>query len=614
MSKLILADTQYERVLVDTTLAPVTAKQYAIKNGHTASITITYGVDTLSLSPDAVAVLIYDGVDWALMTVDVTFTELNPTFDSIDVTGTTYVGGSILQKINTSSINIAPGTVTNLGGNITLFGGSHSVYPDRIQFRNGSNINMLIDNTAINLLKPTTILGVAQAIGVPYNTYISKLASGTGALTDINLYSGITTSYGWMQVMKPTVGYNALMLNPIAGEVVVGSANNNGTDLLQVGSNTDISASIGRGRLGFSTGGSIDDFYIGHYDHFTSTNYGIRIVETGYLALNAPSGESVVIRNNNANVASFSGLAISLLKPVSVTAETITLNTFSQIKMDTTTREFSFYNIDSNILSTIGWDMNSGGRARRMTLTQPGRLILSGTDNGTDLLQVGADTDISASMGKLKIFSASADFAGLAHYDHANGNDYAIALSSLAATIVNAASGQVVTIRNNGITDIATFSGTAINLLKDTIITGSLSKSSGSFRIPHPLPEKEKTHQLVHSFVEAPQADNIYRGKVKLTKGKARVNIDLVANMTEGTFTALNREVQIFTTNESGWNMVKGSVEGNIVTIESQTPCTDLISWMVIGERKDKHMYDTAWTDEDGKVIVEPEIKEETKE
>jgi hypothetical protein len=32
---------------------------------------------------------------------------------------------------------------------------------------------------------------------------------------------------------------------------------------------------------------------------------------------------------------------------------------------------------------------------------------------------------------------------------------------------------------------------------------------------------------------------------------------------------------------------------------------------MVIGERKDKHMMDTDWTDENGKVIVEP-LKETT--
>jgi hypothetical protein len=31
-----------------------------------------------------------------------------------------------------------------------------------------------------------------------------------------------------------------------------------------------------------------------------------------------------------------------------------------------------------------------------------------------------------------------------------------------------------------------------------------------------------------------------------------------------------------------------------------------VISWMVIGERQDKHMYDTDWTDDNGKVIVEP--------
>ena len=29
---------------------------------------------------------------------------------------------------------------------------------------------------------------------------------------------------------------------------------------------------------------------------------------------------------------------------------------------------------------------------------------------------------------------------------------------------------------------------------------------------------------------------------------------------------------------------------------------------MVIGERHDKHMFDTEWTDDEGRVIVEPEI------
>jgi hypothetical protein len=141
----------------------------------------------------------------------------------------------------------------------------------------------------------------------------------------------------------------------------------------------------------------------------------------------------------------------------------------------------------------------------------------------------------------------------------------------------------------------------------DLTISGALSKGSGSFRIEHPLPSLSETHQLVHSFIEGPKADLIYRGKLTLVNGKAQANIDEVSTMTEGTFEVLCRDVQCFTTNESGWDLIKGKVIGNIIYIESQNEnSTDEISWMVIGERKDKHMMETEWTDENGKVIVEP--------
>jgi hypothetical protein len=48
------------------------------------------------------------------------------------------------------------------------------------------------------------------------------------------------------------------------------------------------------------------------------------------------------------------------------------------------------------------------------------------------------------------------------------------------------------------------------------------------------------------------------------------------------------------------------------LTIEAKdADCTDEISWMVIGERQDPHMMETDWTDDNGKVIVEP-LKPET--
>ena len=138
-------------------------------------------------------------------------------------------------------------------------------------------------------------------------------------------------------------------------------------------------------------------------------------------------------------------------------------------------------------------------------------------------------------------------------------------------------------------------------------INGSISKGSGTFKIDHPLVGMSTTHDLVHSFIEGPQADIIYRGKVDLVGGSATVNIDTAGRMTEGTFDALCTNVQCFTSNETDWTAVKGSISGNILTITAQdSSSTATVSWMVVGERKDQHMIDTEWTDENGRVITEP--------
>ena len=158
--------------------------------------------------------------------------------------------------------------------------------------------------------------------------------------------------------------------------------------------------------------------------------------------------------------------------------------------------------------------------------------------------------------------------------------------------------------------DTGSYLGTAMTFNRATgavAVIGALSKGSGSFRIDHPLPEKESTHQLVHSFIEGPQVDLIYRGKAKLINGAAQVNIDERFGMTPGTFVALCRDTQCFTSNEEGWHRVRGSVAGAVLTIECEdSSCTDTISWLVIGERQDKHIINTDWTDENGKIILEP--------
>ena len=140
-------------------------------------------------------------------------------------------------------------------------------------------------------------------------------------------------------------------------------------------------------------------------------------------------------------------------------------------------------------------------------------------------------------------------------------------------------------------------------------VDGTISKGTDNFEIPHPLPSKKDTHHLFHSMIEGPQCDNIYRGKVTLSSGAATVNLDTVSNMTEGTFVLLNRDVQCFTTNETGWGAVKGSVSGNILTISAQDgSSTDTISWMVVGERQDDAVKKSNSTDSDGHLVVERDV------
>jgi len=390
----------------------------------------------------------------------------------------------------------------------------------------------------------------------------------------------------------------------LADLVLTGTAETTG-EVLKIGANLDVSANIGKLITGGLFAGAAT---LSHSLLTTASNYSIYIGSTGEFVLHAPTGESVFIKIDNNTIGQFSATEIIFTKDLSL------LSSISYASSASKSIEIGASNsgaVDSG--KTYKWNhhvagdqngqnwflqyyKNGGsGFVSAVTVSESEALFagsirtnqsIQATTGGTygtssnKVIELGFFNDASVNNGATKQWRQYVSGNALGQnwflqYQGA-GQSYATAITATSA----------------GVT-----------------IAGSLSKSSGSFRIPHPL--KEDTHELVHSFVESPQADNIYRGKVNLVEGRAIVNIDEVAGMTEGTFTALNREIQVFTTNESGWNMVRGSVIENILTIETENNCEELISWMVIGERQDKHMYDTDWTDENGKVIVEPEIKKE---
>jgi len=148
--------------------------------------------------------------------------------------------------------------------------------------------------------------------------------------------------------------------------------------------------------------------------------------------------------------------------------------------------------------------------------------------------------------------------------------------------------------------------GTSINTVS---VPGALSKSSGTFDIIHPLDDSKR---LLHSFVEGPRCDLIYRGSVTLVDGRASVNIDKECvdkpecQMSEGTFVALTANAECFLRNNQSFDRVKGTIENNILTIEcNNTSSSDVINWLIIAERKDAFIKKWDKTNVDGFLITE---------
>lgn len=248
------------------------------------------------------------------------------------------------------------------------------------------------------------------------------------------------------------------------------------------------------------------------------------------------------------------------------------------------------------------------GRLVNNARTDFGRLQFGGTTSSFPALKRSSAT-LQARLADDSAFASfnAATFTASSNFISSATSPYFANDSAVAGTVSygsTAANSPVAILVNNSTK--GTFSSTGLAVTGDLSVTGALSKGSGSFKIDHPLPEMEKTHYLVHSFTESPRADLYYRGRAKLKAGGATVNLDQAAGMTEGTFAVLVRDVQVFIQNDTGWTPARGSVEGNVLTITAKDPVDESVSWLVIGERKDKHMMDTDWTDDDGRVVVEP--------
>lgn len=157
-----------------------------------------------------------------------------------------------------------------------------------------------------------------------------------------------------------------------------------------------------------------------------------------------------------------------------------------------------------------------------------------------------------------------------------------------------------------------------------TEIVGSLNVTSGfsaankQFKIKHPVIENK---WLYHTSIESPRADLIYRGHIQLENGSGSCLIDSSSRMSDGTFESLTKNSQLFLQNESGFDRVKGNVmTGSINVVSENINSNDVISWMVVAERRDEDilnspLYDSKgnykperYTSEYSKILVEENL------
>ena len=129
-----------------------------------------------------------------------------------------------------------------------------------------------------------------------------------------------------------------------------------------------------------------------------------------------------------------------------------------------------------------------------------------------------------------------------------------------------------------------------------------------NFIIDHPIVQNKL---LVHSCIEGPRVDLIYRGRKQLINGCVTIDINKEctsneSTMVDGTFEALCQNPQVYLQNNDSFDAIVGKVQGSTLTIT----CTNALSriyvdWIVIAERNDQGIKSDNKTDINGKLILE---------
>jgi hypothetical protein len=290
-----------------------------------------------------------------------------------------------------------------------------------------------------------------------------------------------------------------------------------------------------------------------------ATNSGFAMGANKFIIRNQTFGNTPLVINSNGNVGMNDDDPAAKLSIKATNGESNTLTVSSTTASN------------SNII--LKTDYTGNASAQRDVIAIQGKAI-SGTGFG-----IGANVE-GGNYGLKAVGSgSSANKAVYGVYGEASGNSgsrYGV------YGIANGATGVNINYGIYGTTSGMGFGNYAGYFQGNVHVSGTLSKSSGSFKIDHPADPTNK--YLVHSFVESPDMMNVYNGNVVTDKnGFATVTLP-------DYFEMLNKDFryQLTVIGTFAQAIVKEKVQDNHFVIQTSEPGVE-VSWQVTGIRKDPY-------------------------
>lgn len=512
-------------------------------------------------------------------------TSNNATFGNINATSATFAN----TNVNNATFGNITCNQTNaadiLGGNVS----SSSLRVSGTSFMNTANISSISSGTisVSNLMSARNMTSTSmtsaniqtvsmQAVNMQaVNQQSTSITANNLSITNTVACSTLTT--GTLHVGSLINIQNASILNVSSGSIIAGNIS---SDTVYAASDTYLNRKL---TIGSDLSGLPND----------SIGTLLTVVSTIFTDSSPASSTNELVVTNK-------------FSPQTITATNtnVTTNKASTIYIDSKPAEGINQTIKYGAAVAVGYVANNtGGYMSGQIMLERSDSNWYGsiyTENATNRVVIanasltgGGGIGVYTYTDTPIVFSHIPSSTNVTPVQYAN---FSRSTSSLSSTVNSA---------NTSTGALVISGGVAIG---KTLYVNSIAKGSGTFDIPHPIHPGKR---LVHSFIEGPRCDLIYRGIVKLVSGVAIVNLDedcvqdAGCKMSQGTFDALSTNPQFFLQNQTSFSSLIATLSGHILSIRCKDNTDDTVAWMVVAERKDNTIKLWDKTDQNGYLKTE---------